>query len=594
MTSIASNPVTRHEQATDAFIAARLPVWLKRASQPQIAALRANLNAHHASQARLRGLTLTLEPLQQFAEKHLSAVLIKPLPAGMTLAGLEWLQVSPRIGTLPGTFQQTYRYSAARQNGLLRLMSNFGPDESFFQGTGLVPPGRDTLLTGTPEQLVETCRALDVGQLYQTELQRIFSATTQDILAQDKRSGLALAAQVATLKGDIDEQVQQALRKMVEGGGAHPDTGLHGYPGLLEMLGQRVADGLFIRLRDGVGNDRGVVVYLPSDPVQALRRFDSTEAMNTAMVAALQEKAYRDYFLQLISLRHRASVAGVLSGRLRDARPDLALKGATAPGDLFAALAAQQLQRVKDDARLLLVPTADADTAAARARHAAWHAAGLDLFNLAGLFIPAVGALLLGQLVAQTLGEVFEGVEDWVRGHQHEALEHMLGVAETVAATGVTAAAVSFLRSSFVDGLQPVNVGGGVACCVPMTSPPTRPTPAPSPCVTMASMAMATGAGCAGASVTMKYSAVSLKPHTACVILAWTRRTGQRCCTTVSAAGDCCATSRNAGATCAGCSTPCGRSIRSLMHSRRRKCCGLPVWMPRSCGACWSKTGRRL
>ncbi|WP_349976336.1 NEL-type E3 ubiquitin ligase domain-containing protein [Pseudomonas sp. WHRI 8519] len=477
MTSIALNPVTRHEQATDAFIAARLPDWLKRASQPQIAALRASLNAHHASQARLRGLTLTLEPLQQFAEKHLSAVLIKPLPTGMTLAGLEWLQVSPRIGTLPGTFQQTYRYSAARQNGLLRLMSNFGPDESFFQGTGLVPPGRDTLLTGTPEQLVETCRALDVGQLYQTELRSIFSATTQDILAQDKRSGLALAAQVATLKGDIDEQVQQALRKMVEGGGAHPDAGLHGYPGLLEMLGQRVADGLFIRLRDGVGNDRGVVVYLPSDPVQALRRFDSTEAMNTAMVAALQEKAYRDYFLQLISLRHRASVAGVLSGRLRDARPDLALKGATAPGDLFAALAAQQLQRVKDDARLLLVPTADADTAAARARHAAWHAAGLDLFNLAGLFIPVVGALLLGQLVAQTLGEVFEGVEDWVRGHQHEALEHMLGVAETVAATGVTAAAVSFLRSSFVDGLQPVNVGGrrGLLCSDDITAYASNP-----------------------------------------------------------------------------------------------------------------------
>jgi len=460
MTSSTSNPVINHEKATDDFIAGRLPDWLKRASQAQIAGLRASLNAHHASQARLRGLTLTLQPLQVFAEKHLLGVLVKPLPEGMTLAGLEWLQVSPRVGTLPGTFQQTYQYSATRRDGLLRLMGNFGPDESFYVGTGLVCPGRDDVLTGTAAQLVATCRALDVGRLYQVELERTFNATTEDILAQDKRSGLALAAQVAALKGDIDEQVQQALSKMVEGGGAHSDTGLHGYPGLLEVLGQRVADGLFIRLRDSIGQDRGVVLYLPSDPVQALRRFDTTEAMNAAMAAALQGKAYRDYFIQLISLRHRASTAGVLSSRLKDAQPDLALKGATASGDLFAALAAQQLQRVKDDARLLLVPTADADAGAARARHAAWHAAGLDLLNLAGLFIPVVGALLLGQLVAQTLGEVFEGVKDWARGHQHEALEHMLGVAETVAATAVTVGAVSFLRSTFVDTLQPVNVGG--------------------------------------------------------------------------------------------------------------------------------------
>jgi len=460
MTSSTANPVINHEKATDDFIAARLPDWLKRASQAQIVGLRASLNAHHASQARLRGLTLTLQPLQVFAEKHLMGVLVKPLPEGMTLAGLEWLQVSPRVGRLPGTFQQAYQYSSTRQGGLLRLMGNFGPDESFYLGTGLVSPGRDDVLTGAPEQLVATCRALDVGRLYQAELQRTFNATTEDILAQDKRSGLALAAQVAALKGDIDEQVQQALGRMIVGGGAHSDTGLHGYPGLLEVLGQRVADGLFIRLRDSVGQDRGVVLYLPSDPVQALRRFDSTEAMNTAMAAALQGKAYRDYFIQLISLRHRASTAGVLSRRLKDAQPDLALKGATAFGDLFAALAAQQLQRVKDDARLLLVPTADADAAAARARQAAWHAAGLDLLNLAGLFIPVVGALLLGQLVAQTLGEVFEGVKDWARGHQHEALEHMLGVAETVAATAVTVGAVSFLRSTFVDSLQPVNVGG--------------------------------------------------------------------------------------------------------------------------------------
>ncbi len=78
-----------------------------------------------------------------------------------------------------------------------------------------------------------------------------------------------------------------------------------------------------------------------------------------------------------------------------------------------------------------------------RERHEAWKAAGLDVLNLAGLFIPVVGGLLLGQLVAQTLSEVFEGVQDWSRGHQHEALEHMLGVAEILAGTAATVASAS-------------------------------------------------------------------------------------------------------------------------------------------------------
>lgn len=117
---------------------------MKRASQAQIIALRTSLNTHQASQARLRGLTQTLQPLQVFAQQHLQGVLVKPLPVGMTLAGLEWLQVSPRIGTFPGTLQQTYHYSATRRDGLLRLMGNFGPDESFSWAPGWFSRGEMT------------------------------------------------------------------------------------------------------------------------------------------------------------------------------------------------------------------------------------------------------------------------------------------------------------------------------------------------------------------------------------------------------------------------------------------------------------------
>lgn len=445
----------------DAFIGARLPQWLKRASKGQINTLRTSLNAHHASQARLRGLTLELLPLQQFAEKHLEQLLDAPLPDGQAFAQLEWLQVAPRIGTLPGTLQQTYEYSQTRENGLLRLMRNFAEGASYYQGSGLVLPGSDQPLNASLEVLIKACRRLDVGQGYQDELERIFQPATLAMLAEDKRSGLKLATEVAALQGNINVDVQIALREVADHGQAHRQLGLKGEPRLLKALGQPVADGVLVQLRDTAGNDRGLVLYLPSDPQQALRVFDTAAAMNRAMALLLRGAAYRQYFTQLISLEHRAAFVTTLGKRLQDTQADLEFQGATPQAGIFKALATQQVQRVKDDARLLLVPTAEADTQAVRARHAAWKAAGLDLVNLAGFFIPVVGALLLGQLVVQTCSDVFEGISDWSRGHQHEALEHLLGVAETLAATAAAVVGVSVLRSTFVAGLEPVSLGRG-------------------------------------------------------------------------------------------------------------------------------------
>ncbi|MGN8251128.1 NEL-type E3 ubiquitin ligase domain-containing protein [Pseudomonas sp. SMV7] len=445
----------------DQFIGARLPAWLKRASRAQIKTLRNSLNAHHASQARLHVLMLDLLPPPQFAEKRLAALLDAPLPEGVAFAQLEWLQVAPRFARLPGTLMQIYEYSESRENGLQRLIRNFAAGTSYFKGTGLVLPGRDQPLTASLDAFIAACRELDVGRCYQDELRRVFSPATQVILAEDKRSGLKLAIEVAALQGDISAEVQIALREVVDDSQVHRPQGLKGAPRLLTMLGQPVADGLLIQLRDNKGEERGTVLYLPSDPEQALRHFETPAAMNNAIAQQLQKKAYRQYFTQLISLEQRASFLTLLGQRLRDERPDLQLASVPRKGSIFTQLATLQVQRVKDDARLLLVSSADADSLAVRARHAEWKAAGLDLANLAGFFIPVVGALLLGQLVVQVCSDVFEGVTDWTRGHQHEALDHLLCVAETLAATAATVTAAGFLRSAFVDGLEPVSLGNG-------------------------------------------------------------------------------------------------------------------------------------
>lgn len=445
----------------DQFIAARLPAWLKRASRGQINTLRNSLNAHHASQARLRGLMHDLLPPPQFAKKHLEALLDAPLPDGVAFDQLEWLQVAPRFGTLSGTLQQVYEYSESRENGLQRLMRNFATGTSYFQGTGLVMPGRDQPLNASLDAFIAACRKLDLGRCYQDELRRVFSPATQAILAEDKRSGLKLAIEVAALQGDISAEVQIALREVVDDSQVHRPQGLKGTSRLLTILGQPVADGLRIELRDNTGVDRGTVLYLPSDPQQALRHFETAAAMDNAIAQQLQNTAYRQYFIQLISLEQRASFVTLLSQRLSDEQPDLQLASVPQEGSIFTQLAALQVQRVKDDARLLLVSSADADSLAVAARHAEWKTVGLELANLAGFFIPVVGALLMGQLVVQVCSGVFEGVRDWARGHQHEALNHLLWVAETLAATAATVAGAGFLRSTFVDELEPVSLGSG-------------------------------------------------------------------------------------------------------------------------------------
>ncbi|MFJ4068783.1 dermonecrotic toxin domain-containing protein [Pseudomonas sp. NPDC089996] len=448
-----------HDNVIDDFIGSRLPEWLKRASSGQLAKLRERLNAHHATQARLRGRTQGLHPPHVFAERRFTGLLAQPLPVGLDFGQLQWLQLGPAFSRQPDAWLGGYGSAETRESGLLRLMHNFA-DVHFYQGTGLVAPSSSSVLSGAPRHLVEACRRLDVGAMYQAELARVYDASTQTLLASDKQSGFGLVVEVAALKGEITAHEQLALREMFDVGAMHTQEGLRAYPGLLEMLGCPVADGLLIYLRDKDGSLNSVMLYMPGDPRQNLRRCSSLAQLSRVLAAELQRPDYQQYFARQIALGQRADFVGRLGKRLHDEEPDLELEGSTRQGSIFDALARHQVQRCKDDARLLLVPTASVDADADKTRRESWSAAGLNMLNLAGLFIPAVGATLLARMVVQTLDEVFEGVRDWSLGHQHEALEHMLGVAATLAATGATVAGAGFLRSAHVDAMDIVAVDG--------------------------------------------------------------------------------------------------------------------------------------
>lgn len=64
--------------------------------------------------------------------------------------------------------------------------------------------------------------------------------------------------------------------------------------------------------------------------------------------------------------------------------------------------------------------------------------------------MPGLGELLLAQLAVQVTEQTYDGVSDWAQGHQHEAAEHLLGVAEIVAVTAATAAGARGGRARFL------------------------------------------------------------------------------------------------------------------------------------------------
>lgn len=452
----ASSVQARLSTATDDFIQAQLPDWLRRASRGQIRKLRDSFKRHQASHDRLRAATHELLPLQQFAERQFQALLGDALPPGTQVSDLHWVTVSPDFAGQLAWPDFVYKPKYTHSPALSKLMQGFAADSRFYVGSGLVLEGANDVLVAADDAFTERCRTLDAGKLYQDQVEQVYGGQNLNLLAEDKRSGFILAIEIAALRGEISALEQIALRDIATHiphtvGQPVPHSVNH-----VELLGQTLSNALLVVLREFDGVIKSVLLYLPSAPDQALRRFTSLAQLHEQLVSELQRPGLRQCLSEQVHLEHRATFLQTLDLRLKDARPDLQLVRGSIVEDAFLTLARAQVQQVKDDARLLLVPTAEVDAAAAGRRIQRWESVGMGLVNLVGLFNPVVGALLLGQLVVQTLSDVFEGAVDWSKGHQHEALEHVLSVAEALAYTVATVAGVAVVRSAFVDALEPI------------------------------------------------------------------------------------------------------------------------------------------
>lgn len=458
------------------FIAQSLPAWLKAAKPKQLAMLQLRFNVYLASQRQMAGFAERLQPLDRFAKQLLEPALRQDsqLKLQVDLDKLVWRETRARLDVRAGLIPD-YQPYFVRMPALQKLLQNFKANESFFLGTALTlreAHQAEQVVSEDIDRIVSLCREVDVGSAYQRHLARVLTPDFEKALTTDRRLELAVAVEIAAIKQQLDPEDLLLLRVACKDEHAVIKGPLQLGIGALQILGCRVDGALAVELNEqprhqstfpfGVpGRLKKVILYTPDDQAQPLRAFTSWDEANRGLATAMGNQDYRQAFVRRIALGDRATCEQALATRLQDAQPDLEPRRVVEAGDSFASMAAWHMQRIKADARFLAVPTAQADDAASEQRLGELKSAGLVLLNLAGLFVPVIGALLVADLTRQLLTETFEGVRDWQLGHQHEALAHMLRVAFSVATTGAVVVGVHLARNAFVETLEPVTTEDG-------------------------------------------------------------------------------------------------------------------------------------
>lgn len=467
----------------DTLIARRLPAWLvAHGNVDWLLALRRALQAQEEATRSLHRTLQAIPALDEFAATRLNQVLNR---AGLTITDLRRSHVGvERTVTLPPMAPgwPMRRHILRSSTPLLAaVLHNF-----HIVDTRPSPSRRGWLLdaSGEPvpvgyEVFAGRCREADVGGRYQAILRQCLApddapgaapgsakAAVHRCFEENARADLEVAVRCALLKGDLDENSYRLLLPCITASPTVPAGPGEVAPRQLYLLGKCVRGVVTLELRPALGADlQGVFVWVPNDPQSPVRVYQSWEEVFRALARRLTTAPYRRFFSRFISERDRVGFQQLLEERIEASAahqvPELDGRHLPINTTLFSHVRGLQIDKLLDDAHVLAVPTADLDEQARDARLQAYRELGLNLLNLAGMFVPVLGEGLLAYTAVELAGEVYEGYQDWRIGDRQGAMDHVFGVAQTVVAgaliaTGASAARHYLQRVPFVDALQPM------------------------------------------------------------------------------------------------------------------------------------------
>lgn len=348
---------------------------------------------------------------------------------------------------------------------LWAALQNFASDETFNNHTHFRKAGSAVRYMGVePHHFADMCRTLDLGSRYQTYLQNFLNVAvpgsashtaeqteTHSALELLKAYDFEVDTHVAFLRNMISESAYKALISLVAqttGAGPAIQVMLDGKRITQRSLSilDTVVDGVVVFSADSLllHPTHRLIVYIPNDPVSPLKEYPSLQAFIDALKSRLSQPAYQAFFGRFIQL----SAKPLFMQSLKSMPPALALTDTPLGISASRYLVASHVKKMFADAQVLAVPAHVVDERERERKWQLYKSAGLFLVNVASLFVPALGAVMLAVAVGEMLSEVYEGVEDWTHGDIDHARSHLLNVAKDIAFAATAVVGVAIVKKA--------------------------------------------------------------------------------------------------------------------------------------------------
>ncbi|MFF7709702.1 dermonecrotic toxin domain-containing protein [Pseudomonas sp. NPDC007930] len=442
-----------------AHIDRTLPGWLRQASEEDRKALLRLLIANDTAYRAVRSVLGLLQPLDEFAQPLLQAQLSRWYPDQPYYPDVNAAELT---FTRAGTSQRTTWLEAALQN--------FNADEvdsvtlySDQEGAAFLPGEGGTFARG--------CRNLDLGQLYRDHLgDAIDTDAYRARLRAHDIATLAVAVKTAKIKRQFLQFRSEQVLDAVLAGTATVEGGAEVECAYLTLFEVPLSGLLVMREAPQPGQLAPCVLYTPGGGEAELVEYASAEALTAGLRQKLYDPGYRAFFSRFVGQADQARFFtqlrealylqpaapipdGPLPGfgdeggdwlaRLFYGQPSepseevinpqgrVLLEATPWRGECFARRAEVQVERQLQSAAAIAVPTAQLDAAAQQARLQWWLGAGLNVLNVAGLFVPGLGEVMLGVWGAQVVGEIVEAVHAANEGETEQALVHLFNLIDT-------------------------------------------------------------------------------------------------------------------------------------------------------------------
>ena len=491
------------EQAyQDRLIAKRLPDWMGKLGvaastdqgfpatalyEEQPGALHEAVKAHLVSRHRLAAELARVEGIERFTKPLLQRALHEGFATGGDVDGLFFRTWYSAASTHPGVSwgrhplpEKDYYEIPLFEAALYNFTHAEAEKAEQPKGNCVVDGQGNTLGRPTAIEFARLCRQLDLGKAYQQHLDAALNASAGQTasghsvtssLQQLYRAGMLIDACKAKSEGVLSGAELDLVIKLCRDGTLDTLHEAKVVARQLKAFGCALQQIVVLDvLREGwlFDSSQRVLVYIPGDPEGAWSVSSNLEAFTRKVLGMrLRNAPYQHFFSRFVRRRDSqtffAKVTEVLVDVADWATREMDQHMVEYPQPLFQHLASARIAQIKDDAAVIVTPVAEIDRKLQQAHRRRLIAEGWTLVGLAGLFIPAIGALLLAAMVWELLENVFQALEDWREGDTHAALDHVLDIARTVATIGVTA--VVFRQASrawnALDTLTPARLEAG-------------------------------------------------------------------------------------------------------------------------------------